>query len=66
MSGKYLRRFEDGEAESLAVPSAVQGKRLLIRGTEAWNERERARARAGCHCLSWSTIPANGGKLVHI
>lgn len=66
MSGKYLRRFEEGEVESLAIPSAIRGNRVLIRGSDEWDEREQARARHGCRCLSWGVVSIPGaGRLRH-
>lgn len=38
------------------IPEAVKGKRLLIRGTPEWEERERARLQAGCACISFGTV----------
>ena len=32
-------------------------------GTVEWDNRERRRERAGCQCLSFGCIPADGGKL---
>lgn len=43
------------------VPPFIQDREILIRGTDAWDARERARQAAGCKSLSPGFIPASGG-----
>lgn len=64
MTGKYLRRYEPYNDSDLVVPPAVQGSKLLLRGTPEWDRREQARQKMGCHCLSFGTIGPSGGKVV--
>ncbi len=40
------------------VPPYIQNGKPLIRGSFAWNQRERARKRTGCQVHSWGEIEA--------
>ena len=42
------------------IPPFKTGKQILIRGTEEWDERERARREIGCRCLSFGPVPPPG------
>ena len=54
---KRLMEFERKvQAQFRDIPPAVEGRRLLMRGTPEWDEREMARRDAGCKCLSFGTI----------
>jgi hypothetical protein len=46
------------------VPPFRDGNKIVIRGTEEWEQREAARQRAGCRCLSFGKIPFDGGMLI--
>jgi len=39
------------------IPPFIDSRKMLIRGTLAWEAREAARMRAGCQLLSFGTIP---------
>jgi hypothetical protein len=60
---KYLRRMSNLDYAHIDVPSVVQNGKLLIRGTDEWEEREKLRRACGCSCLSFGPIPALGGVL---
>lgn len=44
--------------ESIHIPPFTDGKTMVIRGTDAWYEREAARERAGYTLYGASAIPA--------
>ena len=56
--------------EKVEIPPYIQDGKPLIRGSDAWIERERARKKAGCKVIdfyelptAWSlTKPPNSGK----
>lgn len=64
MSLKYLRKLEHIDLNQIAIPGVIQNGKLLIRGTEEWDEREKLRGAAGCSCLSYGPVPTVGGKVV--
>ena len=40
-----------------SIPPFILGKdKILLRGTIEWNEREKARERVGCKCLSFGGL----------
>ena len=41
------------------VPSVIQDGKLIMRGTEEWDEREAARQRDGCCCVSYGPVMAS-------
>lgn len=50
---EYLMTFKD---EKVYVPPAVTNGKLIIRGTKEWDDREDARKKAGCGCMSYGDL----------
>ena len=52
MTGKKIEsHFDAGIASSV-----MRGRRLILRGTNEWDDREKTRRGVGCTCMSFGSL----------
>ncbi len=57
MGRLYRRELEDSKVRDIFDNlQFVRNGKILLRGTKEWDDREHARKRVGCSCMSFGTI----------